>query len=239
MERIDKILAHMGLGTRSEIKKYLKKGVLKVNGKVISDAAYKVNPEIDEIIFNEKPLKYRKYIYIMLNKPAGVVSATEDGRERTVIDLLDFSYRHFELFPMGRLDKDTEGLLIITNDGKFAHDVLSPKKHVPKKYFVKIEGFLDKEDVLAFNKGIVLDDGYRTLPAKLHILQSGDFSEAEVIIKEGKFHQIKRMFTALGKEVVYLKRIAMGGLYLDDRLKPGDYREITEQEKELILLKEE
>ena len=165
----------------------------------------------------------------MLNKPAGVVSATEDPRDKTVIDLIE-DRRRKDLFPAGRLDKDTEGLLLITNDGALAHDLLSPKKHVDKKYYAKIEGTVTEEDVELFEKGVDIGEKRATLPAVLTILSSGEESEITLTIREGKFHQVKRMFEAVGKKVTYLKRLSMGSLVLDEKLLPGEYRKLTEQE---------
>lgn len=238
MQRIDKILAHMGYGTRTELKKMLKRNIVIVNGQIIRDSSVKVDPEKDEIIFDGKKIMYREFIYLMLNKPQGVVSATEDRREKTVIELLDDSYAHFDLFPMGRLDKDTEGLLVLTTDGKLAHDVLSPKKHISKRYFAKVDGNLTEEDIKAFTEGIVLEDKYKCLPAQLIILEQGEISEVEVIVQEGKFHQIKRMFEALNKTVIYLKRVSMGKLLLDEKLALGEYRELTEEEINLLKQKD-
>ena len=170
----------------------------------------------------------------MLNKPDGYISATFDKYDPIVLDLIDQSYLVFEPFPVGRLDKDTEGLLVLTNDGQLAHRVLSPKKHVPKTYYAKIQGKVTEEDILAFEKGVILDDGYETMPSQLKILKSDDMSEIELTIHEGKFHQVKRMFESVGKEVVYLKRLSMGKLKLDESLGLGEYRELTEEEVKLI-----
>lgn len=234
MYRIDKILAHMGYGTRSEIKKLLKQGRLKINGQTEKDPSKKIDTTKAEIVFDGEKVIYKEFIYLMLNKPQGIISATEDKRERTVIDIIDSKYTNFELFPIGRLDKDTEGLLILTNDGKLAHELLSPKKHVPKTYFVKVEGLLTDNELVSFQEGIVLDDGYKTLPASLIILEQGELSTAEVILQEGKYHQIKRMFAALGKQVVYLKRTRMGELPLDEGLSLGQCRELTSGELQLL-----
>jgi len=163
-----------------------------------------------------------------------VISSTYDSREETVVDLLEDKYHPFEVFPVGRLDKDTEGLLILSNDGALAHDLLSPKKHVPKTYYAKIQGIVTEEDVKAFNLRVTLDDGYLCLPAVLNIINSNAVSEVEVILHEGKYHQIKRMFEAVGKKVLYLKRISMGQLQLDSSLELGQYRELTEKELQLL-----
>ncbi len=231
--RLDKYLANMGIGSRSEIKKYIKNRRVKVNGVYISDSGDIVSTD-DDIRFDEERIFYKKFIYIMMNKPQGVISATEDRYQNTVLDLLDSSYLNFDLFPVGRLDKDTEGLLLLTNDGKLAHNMLSPKKHVDKKYYVEVSGNLTNEDIKAFSGNITLDDGYECMPAKLEILNSDNISKAYVTIKEGKFHQIKRMFESIGKEVIYLKRLTMGSLELDENLEPGEYRELTEQEMNML-----
>ena len=232
--RIDKLLANMGFGTRKEVKKLLKSGTVKINGTIVKDPKTQVNPAEQTVTVWGEEVQYKEFIYLMMNKPPGVISATEDHVHETVIDLLEEEDRVFEPFPVGRLDKDTEGLLLLTNDGQLAHQLLSPKKHVPKTYFAVIDGEVTKEDVEAFQNGIVLDDGYETMPAELTILKSGIRSDIEITIMEGKFHQVKRMFQAVHKRVVYLKRIKMGPLMLDEALEPGEYRELTEEEIELL-----
>jgi 16S rRNA pseudouridine516 synthase len=237
--RLDKVLSHMGYGTRSELKKLVKQGAVEVNGVLTKDSGLQVDPYRDDIRFEGEPVIYREFVYLMMNKPQGVVSATEDLRDRTVVDLLSSAWRHFEPFPVGRLDKDTEGLLLLTNDGKLAHNLLSPRKHVPKKYYAEVEGAVNHQDAAAFAQGVVLDDGYMTMPGELTIIEAGDpargsLSRIELIIKEGKFHQVKRMFQAVGKKVVFLKRISMGPLELDDKLSPGKYRELTEEELHML-----
>ena len=233
-QRIDKILSNLGYGSRSEIKKYCKQGSVVVNGSEVSNPGTQVDTENDEILFNGEEVIYREYIYLMMNKPDGYISATTDKYDPTVLDLIDLSYLAFETFPVGRLDKDTEGLLVLTNDGKLSHRVLSPKKHVPKTYYAKIDGVVTEEDVEAFLEGVVLDDGYKTMPSQLNILKSDDESEIELTIHEGKFHQVKRMFESVGKKVVYLKRLSMGNLKLDESLELGEYRELTDEEVKLI-----
>jgi 16S rRNA pseudouridine516 synthase len=234
-QRLDKILRHMGYGTRKEIKKMLKQEIVSVDGNIIKDSGIHVNPNKSIIMVNGEQVYYKEYIYIMMNKPKDVISASYDLRETTVVDLLSKSYESYQLFPVGRLDKDTEGLLLLTNDGKLSHNLLSPKKHVPKTYYAKIEGSVNAEDVCLFEEGVVLDDGYKTLPAQLIILKEEDhISEIEITIYEGKFHQVKRMFKSLGKQVIYLKRIAMGPLKLDETLGPGMYRELTEKEIDIL-----
>lgn len=233
--RLDKLLANMGYGTRKEVKVLLKQKAVTVDGVTVKDAAMHVDPEKQNVsVFGER-VEYIEFIYIMMNKPPGVISATEDKYDQTVIDLLDPYVQHFEPFPVGRLDKDTEGLLLITNDGNLAHNLLSPKKHVPKWYYAKIEGEVTQSDIDAFAQGVTLDDGYHTKPGELKILASGEQSEIELMIQEGKFHQVKRMFEAVGKKVTYLKRISMGPLQLDDELELGDYRELSEQELQTLM----
>jgi 16S rRNA pseudouridine516 synthase len=228
--RIDKMLANMNFGSRKEVKTLLKKGSVTVNGEVVKDAKIHVDADLDDILVYGEKLAYTEFIYLMMNKPDGVISATEDVVHRTVLDLLDGEDRVFEPFPVGRLDKDTEGLLLLTNDGKLAHRLLSPKKHVPKTYYAKVDGLVTEADQQAFSEGVELDDGYVTKPAQLSILTSDEVSEIELTITEGKYHQVKRMFEAVGKRVVYLKRIRMGSLPLDERLSLGDYRHLTGEE---------
>lgn len=229
-ERLDKVLANMGYGTRKEVKALVKSQEVRVNGDIVKDSAMHVIPEEDEIEVLGEKLFYRKYIYIMLNKPQGYISATEDKYDPTVIDLIDFDYRIFNPAPVGRLDKDTEGLLLLTNDGDLNHMLLSPKRHVPKRYFARIDGRVTDEDVESFKEGVVLDDGYKTMSSELTVLKSDDISEIEVVLYEGKYHQVKRMFEAVGKKVVYLKRVEMGPLKLDEDLALGEYRELSDEE---------
>lgn len=233
-ERLDKVLGNTGYGTRKEAKALVKSGEVKVNGNLVKDSAMHIDPENDYIEVSGEKLLYRKYVYIMLNKPQGVISATEDDRDETVVDLLEPELAVFNPAPVGRLDKDTEGLLLLTNDGDLNHRLLSPKKHVPKKYYAKISGIVTEEDVVKFAEGVVLDDGYKTMPAELKILKSDSISEIEVILHEGKFHQVKRMFESVDKKVVYLKRTEMGPLKLDENLELGEYRELTDNELEIL-----
>ncbi|KXG08838.1 Ribosomal small subunit pseudouridine synthase A [Anoxybacillus sp. P3H1B] len=232
--RIDKMLANMGYGTRKEVKKLLKSGVVKMDGVIVKDPKTQVNPETQIVTVWGEEVEYKEFVYLMMNKPPGVISATEDDMEETVVDLLEEEDQIFAPFPVGRLDKDTEGLLLLTNDGQLAHQLLSPKKHVPKTYFAVIDGEVNEEDIAAFRRGVILDDGYETKPAELIILKPGTRSDVEVTITEGKFHQVKRMFQAVGKRVVYLKRIQMGPLALDPSLALGEYRELTEEEIEML-----
>ncbi|GKV69530.1 pseudouridine synthase [Sporosarcina sp. NCCP-2716] len=228
--RLDKLLGNNGFGTRKEVKQLIRKGTVKVNGTLEKDPGAHIDPAADEVTLLGEPVIHQEFIYLMMNKPQGVISATEDSRERTVIDLLTEEEQRFEPFPVGRLDKDTEGLLVLTNDGKLAHELLSPKKDVPKTYYAVIDQEVTESDVSAFAEGVILDDGFETKPGILRILAAGDQSEIELTITEGKFHQVKRMFEAVGKNVVFLKRISMGTLRLDAGLAPGAFRELTEEE---------
>lgn len=233
-QRIDKILSNMGYGTRKEVKELIKVGSVEIDGIVVKNSGQQVDAESQEIRVGGSRLFYKDTIYILMNKPQGVISATEDSRERTVVDLLPDEFKAFKPFPVGRLDKDTEGLLLLTNDGQLTHRLLSPKKHIPKTYLANIMGRVTEEDVEAFKRGVVLEDGYKTMPSQLVILESGDISLIEITIYEGKYHQVKRMFQAVDKEVVYLKRISMGELKLDETLELGDFRELNEKELKII-----
>ncbi len=227
--RLDKYLADMGIGTRSEVKSYIRKGRVKVNGIVVKEPDIKLDTVKSEVYFDKEQITYESMEYYMLNKPAGVVSATVDNHCKTVVELIKSS-KNKDLFPVGRLDKDTEGLLLITNDGDLAHRLLSPKKHVPKVYYAQIKGLVTKEDIVKFKAGIKLEEDFITLPAQLEILEAGEVSVIKVTIYEGKFHQVKRMFEAVSKEVLYLKRLSMGEMQLDESLAPGEYRKLTENE---------
>ena len=227
--RLDKYLADMGVGTRSEVKKYIKKGFVQVNGKTSASVDVKVDTDKDRIVFNGQPVAYVEAEYYMMNKPAGVVTATRDNSQPTVMDLLSDAKRK-DLFPVGRLDKDTEGLLLITNDGGLAHELLSPRKHIPKVYYAKIGGTVTELDVAAFKEGVKLNDTLTAMPANLTVIKSGSVSEIEVEIFEGKFHQVKRMFESRGKQVLALKRLKIGGLFLDETLQEGDCRPISQEE---------
>lgn len=228
--RLDKILAHMGYGSRKDVRSLIRKGHVSVNSKITRNNGLHVNTEQDVIEVNGEIVHYRKHIYIMLNKPQGVISATEDARDQTVIDLLPANLQHFEPFPVGRLDKDTEGLLLLTNDGQLAHRLTSPRRGIEKTYYAKISGEVTDADVKAFQCGVTLDDGYVTKPGQLSILKSDNISEIELTITEGKYHQVKRMFLAVNHEVIYLKRIRMGDIELDDQLELGSFRELNDEE---------
>ena len=226
--RLDKLLSDMNVGTRSEIKKNIRKGQVSVNGETIKDAGISVSGD-EEIVYLGQRIQYETFEYYMMNKPAGVISASEDTRQETVLDLMDTNRRK-DLFPVGRLDKDTTGLLLITNDGQLAHDMLSPKKHVDKTYFVRVQGRITDDMVKAFETGIDIGDEKDTAPAVLKVINSGEISEAEVTITEGRYHQVKRMFEAVGGKVDYLKRLSMASLVLDEALAPGEYRRLTDEE---------
>lgn len=233
MIRLDKYLADMGLGTRSELKKIIRSGRVQVDGIPAKKPEEKIDFEKQVVTLDGEVICYQKLEYYMLHKPAGVVSATRDNKEKTVLDLLEGQKRK-DLFPVGRLDKDTEGLLLLTNDGNLAHRLLAPGKHVDKVYFAKIEGAVTEEDVQVFAQGVDIGDEDVTLPAKLNIQKSGEESEIFLTIQEGRFHQVKRMFEAVGKKVTYLKRMSMGGLQLDETLLPGCYRPLTKEELEKL-----
>ncbi len=227
--RLDKLLAHSGYGTRKEVKSYIRQGLVSVNGIIIKKDDYHVDPIYDIIMINDENVHYEEFVYYMLNKPAGYVSATTDAHYPTVIELISDYYRD-DLFPIGRLDIDTEGLLIMSNDGMLAHQLLSPKNHCPKIYYAQIKGIVDENDILSFSQGIKLED-FTCLSSILKIIAINDgISEVTVEIYEGKFHQVKRMFLAIGKEVIYLKRIQMNGLKLDENLRIGEYRRLSDEE---------
>ena len=225
--RLDKFLADMGFGTRSQVRQQIAGGNVTVNGLPARRPELKVDTDKDRVLFCGTEAAYAQYEYYMLNKPAGVVSATEDKKERTVLDLLQERKRK-DLFPVGRLDKDTEGLLLITNNGDLAHRLLAPGRHVDKVYYVEVDGILDQQDVEAVSQGIVLRDGYQCLPGKLELLEGN--TSAYITIREGKYHQIKRMMAARGKPISYLKRIRFGPLQLDPQLDKGGWRALTQEE---------
>ena len=230
--RLDKFLVEMGKGTRSQIKEMAKKGRIQVNGAVLKATDEKIDPEKDVVVLDGQRVSYAQTEYFMLNKPAGTVSATEDGKYPTVVSLIGSALRK-DLFPVGRLDLDTEGLLLITNDGAMAHELLSPKKHVDKTYFVKLRESLKQEYEAALENGIDIGEEALTLPAKLEIC-SEDRKNCLLTIHEGKFHQVKRMFQSAENEVVFLKRMSMGSLTLDKALETGQYRPLTQEEIERL-----
>ncbi|WP_010532335.1 pseudouridine synthase [Lentibacillus jeotgali] len=228
--RLDKLLANKGFGSRKDVKGLIKKKKVIINDHIVKDSGFQVNPEKDIVEVNNEMVYYREYIYVMLNKPSGYVSATADNRDKTVVDLLPSAYRLFDPFPVGRLDKDTEGLLLITNDGRLGHQLTSPNKAVEKTYFAEVRGDVTEQDIEKFRFGVQLDDGYIAKPAVLNVLHAAPVSHVQVTVTEGKFHQVKRMFEAVGKKVIYLKRIQMGNLPLDGNLGAGDFRELNEEE---------
>lgn len=230
--RLDKYLSNMGVGSRKEVKEYIKNGYVLVNGEVANKATMHIDENTDMVKFKDSDIEYKEYIYLMMNKPSGVVSATKDISE-IVIDIIDKKYHNKDVFPAGRLDKDTEGFILLTNDGKLAHNLLSPKKKVYKKYYAELENSLKKEDIKTFENGVFLEgEDYLTMSAKLEIL---DHKKANVYIQEGKYHQVKRMFNACNNEVLYLKRVSFGNLELDDSLEVGKYRELTKKEVEILV----
>lgn len=231
MKRLDNILVNTGYGSRREVQKLIRWKKVKVNGEIINTPSKHVDPLKDEIYVYEHKVEYREFVYLMLNKPSGFVSAVQDKFDRTVLELINEEDKVLEPYPVGRLDKDTVGLLILSNDGTMCHRVLSPKLHVEKKYYVKVSSCLNFGHVETFNSGVVLKDGYKCKSAKLEIINSSlNGSECEVTLTEGKFHQIKRMFEAIDMEVTYLKRVKFCNIYLDENLKEGAYRHLTEEE---------
>lgn len=233
MERLDKIISATGKKSRREVREMVRQGRVLVDGKPAPAADMKIDPQTAVILLDGEPLGYEKFTYVMLHKPAGVLTATEDRRQETVLDLLPPELRRRALSPVGRLDKDTEGLLLLTNDGQLAHRLLSPKSHVDKVYYARVDGALEPGDIAAFAAGMTLGDGLECLPAGLEILSP---MEALVTLREGKFHQVKRMLAARGKPVLYLKRLSMGRLRLDPALAPGAWRMLTEEERSALNL---
>ncbi len=235
MERLDKVLSNSGYGSRKDVKKLVKAGFVEIDGKKVKSSDALVDIQKNEIFIKGEELIYKKYVYYIMNKPAGVVSATFDNYDKTVIDLLKPYDATFEPFPVGRLDKDTVGLLLLTNDGEMNHRLISPKWHVDKVYYAETDKAVDEEDVKAFKDGIVLEDEYKCMPAVLDIVSSDSTStKVNVTVQEGKFHQVKRMFIARNKEVVYLRRIRFGPIDLDERLNEGEYRELSQNEIDLL-----
>ncbi|MBF2757721.1 pseudouridine synthase [Staphylococcus sp. GDY8P57P] len=227
--RLDKFLANMGVGTRSEVKQLLKKGAVTVNDSIEKSPKCHIDPEEDIVMANGKQITFINHIYIMLNKPKGYISATHDGTNRTVIDLIP-EYQHLDIFPVGRLDKDTEGLLLITNDGQFSHELMSPVKHVSKTYEVISQHTISDDDIEAFKQGITLSDG----PVKPALLTRVNKTTSQVTIYEGKYHQVKRMFHAIENEVLELKRLKIANLALDENLKSGEYKLLSDDELKLL-----
>ena len=234
--RLDKFLTECSVGSRSEVKQKIRRGLVSVNGSIEKSPDRKVSPEQDEVFCGEVRMLYSPVEYVMLHKPSGCVTALRDDRYPTVMDYLGDGHRP-DLAPVGRLDLDTEGLLILTNDGDLAHRMLAPKSHVEKTYYAKVEGMVDETDIHAFEEGLDIGEKRLTLPARLEILAAGDRSEIFLTICEGKFHQVKRMFEACGKKVLYLKRVSMGGIRLDQDLSAGQWRPLTDEE--ILRLKRE
>ena len=235
--RLDKYLVSCAVGSRTEVKNFLKSGRVTVNGKKEKSAKLQINEETDEVCFDGQKLDYEEFVYYMMNKPQGVISATEDPKHKTVLDLLDDLARSKEVFPVGRLDIDTHGLLLLTNDGQLAHALLSPKRHVDKTYLARVDGIMTQEDVEKFAQGIPLKD-FTCQPAKLELVsldREKNQSLVRVTIAEGKFHQVKRMVAYCGKEVVDLQRLTMGTLTLDEDLKRGEWRRLSKEELEGLL----
>lgn len=228
--RLDKFLCDSLSITRKEAKEAIKKGRVLINQEQIKKPEYKLDLDKDQVEFDQIPVIFEEFHYLMLHKPQGVVSATKDNYDKTVLDLIHEEYKD-KLFPVGRLDKDTEGLLLLTDDGMLAHELLSPKKHVDKVYFAKVSGKITEQEIVRFKEGLDIGNGERSKEAKLEIVQAGEeTSEVLITITEGKFHQVKRMVKAVGSEVLYLKRLSMGSLELDEGLKPGEYRRLREEE---------
>lgn len=231
--RLDKMLSNLGYGSRKDVKLLIRKGHVKVNGAIIKKDDYRLEPDEDKVYIDDELIIYKPLVYLMMNKPQGVISATEDQVHRTVVDLVS-GYEHYHVYPVGRLDKDTEGLMLLTNDGILARELLFPSKKASKLYYAKLKKAGKPQDVIDFKNGIQIDTGYKCQPANLVYLSS---HEAQVEIYEGKFHQVKKMFAACDNEVVYLKRLEMKGLKLDPTLKPGEYRELTSEEEEILQIK--
>ena len=231
MKRLDQFLASHGCGSRTEVKALVRRGLVRVNGETVKAADMHIDPERDTVFCGEKQIQNRPFVYLMLHKPKGVVSATEDRHDLTVLSLVPPEYAHYDLFPAGRLDKNTTGFVLLTNDGEFAHRILSPKHHVDKIYEASLSDPIPPDTVEKFALGMELKDGTRTLPAKLHLVD--DFN-AVITLREGKYHQIKRMFAACGTTVVDLHRKAIGGVLLDSALKEGECRPLTKEEEEIL-----
>ena len=233
--RLDKFLASAGEYSRKEVKVLLKGKRVTVDGEIVTDPGVHIEPEKNIVALDGAKLKYKPFVYFMMNKPAGCITATEDSRERTVMEYVPEEFLHFLPFPVGRLDKDTEGLLIFTNDGQLTHKLLSPKKKVPKIYHALVEKAVSEKDIAAFREGIYIDeDDYTTLPGDLRVIEEGENPLCEVTIYEGKFHQVKRMFEKCGNRVLYLNRRKFAGIAIDDDLPPGGVRELTPEEETVL-----
>lgn len=237
--RLDKLLANSGFGSRKDVKKLVKARAVTVNGEVAKQVKDHVDPSNDEVLVHGERVEYKEFIYLMMNKPDGVISATEDLRDETVVDLLEPEDIAREPFPVGRLDKDTVGLLLLTNDGQLAHQLLSPKKHVPKTYEVHLKYPLGDQDIKRLEEGVVILDDYHTKPAKVEVdANEEEDTRIRLTITEGKYHQVKLMSQAVGNEVIFLKRLTMGAVSLDEDLAPGEYRELTDEELDSLMNRE-
>ena len=233
--RLDKFLSNMGLGSRKEIKVSISRKRVKVNDQVVRKSDLNIDPVKDIIFYDGLEIPYRPFLYVMLNKPSGFITAKKDPNHSTVMDLIEDAYGTRDLSPVGRLDKDTEGFLILTDDGNFNHEIMSPKKHVAKKYYVEVQGMVNEETIDVFQKGMLIDQNESCLPSKLEVLNVMDsLSKVYVTLHEGKYHQVKRMFEAVDMKVLYLKRVQIGDLSLDENLKEGDHRLMTKEEINLI-----
>lgn len=232
--RLDRFLSNMGYGSRTDIKIALKRCQIKLNGKIVKKPDIHIDLEKDQVTYDDELVQFEEFVYILLNKPQGVISATEDSRDRTVVDLLEEKLQRRALFPVGRLDKDTEGLLVLTDDGKLAHGLLSPKRHVPKTYLVHCKGPINDQQLRELEAGVQIDGGYITKPAEVTRIEQGEVAILHLTIYEGKFHQVKKMLQAVDSEVTYLKRIQMGMLTLDPQLQLGEYRMLTTEELKLL-----
>ncbi len=235
--RLDKFFSSQEILSRKEIKPLVKNGSIKINNTIAMSSDQKVNTDTDKVYLYSKEILYKPFVYIMLNKPQGVVSATDDKINKTVLDLIPKELYRSDLFPAGRLDKDTVGFVLMTNDGDFAHKILSPKNHIEKKYITQLDNSISTEDVKKLEQGITLADGYACMPCRITVLEDGEKPLLEIAICEGKYHQIKRMFGVVNCGVTYLKRTHMGGIELDDKLHEGMCREMLHKEVETILAK--
>lgn len=236
LERLDKIIASQGFGSRKEAQSLIRNGKVQVNGKAVRLPDFKADAQADSITVGGASLAYKQFVYIMMNKPAGVVSASRDPKMKTVVDLVPEALFRRGLFPAGRLDRDTTGLLILTDDGDFAHRMLAPKKHVYKLYHAAIDGPVGEDEIKRFAEGVEFEDGTLCLPAELTVLEPGEQPIVEVRIREGKFHQVKKMFRAVGRTVLSLERVRIGSLALDPSLALGQSREMTQEEANQVFL---
>lgn len=234
--RLDKYLSNMGLGSRKEVKVSISRKKVMVNDQLVRKSDLNIDPVKDKICYDGVEIPYRPFLYVMLNKPSGFITAKKDPKHSTVMELIKDTYGTRDLSPVGRLDKDTEGFLILTDDGNFNHEIMSPKKHVPKKYYVEVQGIVNEETINIFLGGMLIDQNERCLPSELQVIKVADsLSQVYVTLHEGKYHQVKRMFEAVDMKVLYLKRVQIGGLSLDENLEVGDHRLMTREEVNQIL----